>query len=402
MPIIINNFISFSLLTYISNSLLQFKYSKNKSILIFFISFFIFSSINYNGTSSLKALKLFIIFILYIYFQFKGNFSMKMLVVLFFFSLLLFSEILAIFCLGYFFQFESPLDIFSFEFMIGSIISNTFLILFSFLFIYILKYFKKNYLPKYSYLVLFIPIITIFLLLSVDDYLVIMNNKLSFIRFIIIALSNIIFVITSLTIINYISMKNELEITKQKEFYINSKYNLLSQHYHYNFNFLHDLLHTYNTINKHLQQNDLTSVKQQMNQLTETTFKEFNTIYSNSALLNYLLNNKLYLLQENHINFKTVLESDHFEFLDLETQINLFELLINISIEACLKVPIEDRTIILKSFEKANHFIIQIIYPKDSNTLINLNHLEEIIKDYGHLSTKEIDQSLSLLITFYH
>ena len=394
MPIIINNFISFSLLTYISNSLLSFKYSKNKSILIFFISFFIFSSINYNGTSSLKALKLFIIFILYIYFQFKGKFSKKMLVTLFFFSLLLFSEILAIFCLGYFFHFKSPLDIFSFEFMVGSIISNTFLILFSLLLIYILKYFKKDYLPKYSYLILLIPIITIFLLLSVDDYLILMNNRLSFIRFIIIALSNIILVIISLTIINYISMKNE--------FYINSKYNLLSQHYQYNFNFLHDLLHTCNTINKHLQQNDLTSVKQQMNQLTETTFKEFNTIYSNSALLNYLLNNKLYLLQENHINFKTVLESDHFEFLDLETQINLFELLINMSIESCLKAPVENRTVILKSFEKANHFIIQIIYPNDSNNLINLNNLENLIKNYGHLSTKEIDPSLSLLITFYH
>ena len=197
-------------------------------------------------------------------------------------------------------------------------------------------------------------------------------------------------------------MKNELEITKQKEFYINSKYNLLSQHYHYNFNFLHDLLHTCNTINKHLEQNDLTSVKQQMNQLTETTFKEFNTIYSNSALLNYLLNNKLYLLQENHINFKTVLESDHFEFLDLETQINLFELLINMSIESCLKTPIENRTVILKSFEKANHFIIQMIYPNNSNNLTNLNNLENLIKNYGHLSTKEIDQSLSLLITFYH
>lgn len=401
MPIIINNFISFTLLTYISNSLLSFKYSKNKSILIFFISFFIFSSINYNGTSSLKALKLFIIFILYIYFQFKGKFSKKMLVTLFFFSLLLFSEILAIFCLGYFFHFKSPLDIFSFEFMIGSIISNTFLILFSLLLIYILKYFKKDYLPKYSYLILLIPIITIFLLLSVDDYLILMNNRLSFIRFIIIALSNIILVIISLTIINYISMKNELEIAKQKEFYINSKYNLLSQHYQYNFNFLHDLLHTCNTINKHLQQNDLTGVKQQMNQLTETTFKEFNTIYSNSALLNYLLN-KLYLLQENHINFKTVLESDHFEFLDLETQINLFELLINMSIESCLKTPIENRTVILKSFEKANHFIIQMIYPNNSNNLINLNNLENLIKNYGHLSTKEIDQSLSLLITFYH
>ena len=395
MPIIINNFISFSLLTYISNSLLSFKYSKNKSILIFFISFFIFSSINYNGTSSLKALKLFIIFILYIYFQFKGKFSKKMLVTLFFFSLLLFSEILAIFCLGYFFHFKSPLDIFSFEFMVGSIISNTFLILFSLLLIYILKYFKKDYLPKYSYLILLIPIITIFLLLSVDDYLILMNNRLSFIRFIIIALSNIILVIISLTIINYISMKNELEIAKQKEFYINSKYNLLSQHYQYNFNFLHDLLHTCNTINKHLQQNDLTSVKQQMNQLTETTFKEFNTIYSNSALLNYLL-------KENHINFKTVLESDHFEFLDLETQINLFELLINMSIESCLKAPVENRTVILKSFEKANHFIIQIIYPNDSNNLINLNNLENLIKNYGHLSTKEIDPSLSLLITFYH
>ena len=197
-------------------------------------------------------------------------------------------------------------------------------------------------------------------------------------------------------------MKNELEITKQKELYINSKYNLLSQHYHYNFNFLHDLLHTCNAINKHLEENDLPSVKQQMKQLTETTFKEFNTIYSNSALLNYLLNNKLYLLQENHINFKTVLESDHFEFLDLETQISLFEFLINISIESSLKVPIQDRTIILKSFEKANQLIIQLIYPNNSDNLLNLSDLEKTIENYGRLSINEIDQSLSLLITFHH
>ena len=72
------------------------------------------------------------------------------------------------------------------------------------------------------------------------------------------------------------------------------------------------------------------------------------------------------------------------------------------SIESCLKAPVENRTVILKSFEKANHFIIQMIYPNNSNNLTNLNNLENLIKNYGHLSTKEIDQSLSLLITFYH
>lgn len=402
MPIIITNFIVLSLLTYISNSFLSFKYSKNKSIIVFFISFIILSSLNYKGASSLNGVLILIIYILYIYFQFKGKFSKKMLIILFFYALQLFSEISAAFCLEYIFHFKIPLILFSFEFIIGSIISNIFLTLLSLLLIYILKFFKKDYLPKYSYLILIIPIITIFLLLSVDDYFILMTNKAAFIRFIIIAFSNIILVITSLIIINYISMKNELEITKQKELYINSKYNLLSQHYHYNFNFLHDLLHTCNAINKHLEENDLPSVKQQMKQLTETTFKEFNTIYSNSALLNYLLNNKLYLLQENHINFKTVLESDHFEFLDLETQISLFEFLINISIESSLKVPIQDRTIILKSFEKANQLIIQLIYPNNSDNLLNLSDLEKTIENYGRLSINEIDQSLSLLITFHH
>ena len=98
----------------------------------------------------------------------------------------------------------------------------------------------------------------------------------------------------------------------------------------------------------------------------------------------------------------TIISSNVGKYQQNVVTINLFELLINMSIESCLKAPVENRTVILKSFEKANHFIIQIIYPNDSNNLINLNNLENLIKNYGHLSTKEIDPSLSLLITFYH
>ena len=98
----------------------------------------------------------------------------------------------------------------------------------------------------------------------------------------------------------------------------------------------------------------------------------------------------------------TIISSNVGKYQQNVVTINLFELLINMSIESCLKTPIENRTVILKSFEKANHFIIQMIYPNNSNNLTNLNNLENLIKNYGHLSTKEIDQSLSLLITFYH
>ena len=44
-------------------------------------------------------------------------------------------------------------------------------------------------------------------------------------------------------------------------------------------------------------------VKKELDKMTETTFKRFNSIYTNSLALNYAVNSKLEELEKNKINF---------------------------------------------------------------------------------------------------
>ena len=57
----------------------------------------------------------------------------------------------------------------------------------------------------------------------------------------------------------------------------------------YNFNFLHDLLHTCNVLNTQLNNDNYLEAKETLEHLTNKTYKEFNAIYSNSIILNYVI-----------------------------------------------------------------------------------------------------------------
>jgi len=266
------------------------------------------------------------------------------------------------------------------------------------------KSLKIKNLPKYAWLIFILPIVTIILLASVNDYFILFkSNPNMFIYISILALSNLILVIIFILALNSTHMKNELEIAKQKQELINSKFNLLTQHYNYNFNFLHDLLHTCNKINLFLDSSDYSNAKDEVKNLTEITYKKFNAIYSNSFILNYAINNNLNKIIENKINIKTVFEYINFENLDFNTQLDLFNFLVNFSIDCCMKVDISQRIIIIKSKTKSNYLIIQILLP---NIKINDNEIKEETKkilhniDYSVNIKKIASSSMSLLISF--
>lgn len=63
-----------------------------------------------------------------------------------------------------------------------------------------------------------------------------------------------------------------------------------------------------------------------MKKLSNTAYKEFNAIYSNSYILNFVINNNLSKVIENDIDIKTVIEYSDFDNLDYHTQLILFEL----------------------------------------------------------------------------
>lgn len=383
--IIVSNIVSFLLLTYIANSFLIKKYSKEKSFIYFFLAIITISVFNYNGGSPIKAIFVLVIYFLYIVLLFKGDIIKKLLVIIPFFLIQIITELLVGFILGHIPIIELTRNVLSFGYVFGIAISIIISILFTFVYVYILNNIKFHYFPKYAWLIFILPIITIVFLIDVDDYFKLFNSHINiFVNIIGLALSNLILFIIFLLVINSSNIKLELKIEKQKKEFVKSKAKLLSQHYDYNFQFLHDLLHTCNKLDMLLNNSKTKEAMNLLNQLTETTYKEFNAIYSNSFILNYVINNNLNRIIENKIDIKTVIEYNLFDIFDFDTQLSLFEYLLDISINSCLKSDIKNRIIIIKSGVYANNIFLKLTIPDQS---INKNEIEnELIKFLDNIS----------------
>lgn len=375
--IILSNIISFLLLAYLVHSFLSPKYNKTKSLLIF-VLFFI--PLVFITIESKYIFILFLYFIVY-FLLYKESFIQKALIIIPFYIIQISFEFL-IFHIQTFFNYEI-------------ILAALFILLFISIYIYILKNLKRLYSLKYIKFIFIFPILTILWFGDIDcSYFLFTSTTDLFDLLSIPVLNLLLFIITLLTT-NYISLK------KQKELF-NSKYELLQQHYDYNFKFLHDLLHTCNQLNIQFDNQNYENAKEILNQLTQTTYKEFNAIYSQSLVLNYVINSHLNTLIENNINIKTTVETP-LNHLDLQIQFQLFEYLLNFSIESCLKSDQKNKMIIIKSKEQANHLFLKITLPYVAikKNIIEYS-LNKILFDISYiLSIKQIDTNyISLLITF--
>ncbi len=403
--IIISNFITLLLLRYIANSFLKNKYSKKFNIFILFLLFITISILNHNGGAPFTAILILLIYFVYIYFLFSDKIINKLMVIIPFFIIEIISELIIGFYLGSISSINLTNNIFSCGYVLGIFLSNLMSAILSVGYVHILKIVKNDDLPKYTWLAFIIPIITIILLLHTDkDYfLLYRTSRNGLLITIALALSNLIFFIIFILVVNSSSTKQRLLIANQKEELINSKFNLLAQHYNYNFKFLHNLLHTCNDLNNEINNSNIEKVKTILNSLSKTAYKEFNAIYSNSFILNYIINNHLNDISENNIDIKTVIEYSEFEKLDFNTQLDLFEFILKLTIQECLEVDDSKRVIIIKTKNRANHIIINIVFPVnniDEQSIIN--QLKKILNNLPFFATfKQIDSTyISLLITF--
>ena len=242
-------------------------------------------------------------------------------------------------------------------------------------------------------LIIIFPILTILWFGDIDCSYFLSTSTTDLFDLLSIPVLNLLLFIITLLTTNYISLK------KQKELF-NSKYELLQQHYDYNFKFLHDLLHTCNQLNIQFDNQNYENAKEILNQLTQTTYKEFNAIYSQSLVLNYVINNHLNTLLENNIDIKTTVETT-FNYLDLYTQFELFDYLLNLAIKACLIN--QNKIIIIKAKEKNNSVLFKITLPYIVIKKDLLYHdLNKILSHITYeLNIKEIDSNyISLLIIF--
>lgn len=375
--IILSNIISFLLLAYLAHSFLSPKYNKSKALLIF-VLFFI--PLVFITIESKYIFILFLYFIVY-FLLYKESFIQKALIIIPFYIIQISFEFL-IFHIQTFFNYEI-------------ILAALFILFFISIYIYILKNLKRLYSLKYIKFIFIFPILTILWFGDIDCSYFLSTSTTDLFDLLSIPVLNLLLFIITLLTTNYISLK------KQKELF-NSKYELLQQHYDYNFKFLHDLLHTCNQLNIQFDNQNYENAKKILNQLTQTTYKEFNAIYSQSLVLNYVINNHLNTFIENNIDIKTTVETP-LNHLDLQIQFQLFEYLLNFSIESCLKSDQKNRMIIIKSKEQANHLFLKITLPYVAikKNIIEYS-LNKILFDISYiLSIKQIDTNyISLLITF--
>lgn len=375
--IILSNIISFLLLAYLAHSFLLPKYNQVKSLLILIL----FSIPLVFITIELKYLFILFLYFIVCFLLYKGSFIQKALIIVPFYIIQISLELL-IFHIQTFFNYEIILAVLFILFFIG-------------IYIYILKHLKRLCALKYIQFTFIFPIITIFWFADIDCSYFLSKNTTALFDLLSIPLLNLLLFIITLLTTSYLSLK------KQEELF-NSKYELLQQHYDYNFKFLHDLLHTCNQLNIQFDNQNYEDAKELLNQLTKTTYKEFNAIYSQSLVLNYVINNHLQTLIDNNIDIKTTVETP-LNHLDLQIQFQLFEYLLNFSINSCLKSNQKNKMIIIKSKEQANYLFLKITLPYVAikKNIIEYS-LNKILFDISYILTiKQIDTNyICLLITF--
>ncbi|WRK52411.1 hypothetical protein SD457_18790 [Coprobacillaceae bacterium CR2/5/TPMF4] len=167
-----------------------------------------------------------------------------------------------------------------------------------------------------------------------------------------------------------LGLKSKLDLSKENEKVVTEKYKLLNKQYETSFYFLHDLLKTCQRLNLLLDKDDYQGLKDEINTLTTTTFREFNSIYSDSMLLNTLINNRLETLRQYDITVLPTIEYNNFSFLTVADQFILFDCLLDLAIDE-VKTVTNRRYIFIKSIKKLsrllfslNSIVLIVIYKK--------------------------------------
>lgn len=395
---------TFLTFNYLAYSFLPFRFKRYLTYMIFLLGYFFICLTNFNGVNSLKATLLFFIDIIYITIQYKGSFFSKSFVIIPFFTFQIFSEIFIGYILTDILLIPVPKKILSFSYLLGLCLSFILLVIFNLCYIKLYNFIYKNEIPKYSWIIFITPLMTIFLLVGENNYFKILKDFPQYGTVIILfILSNILTAYILFLIIRSTNIKANLIFEKHKTETLELKYQLISQHYSYNFNFLHELLHTYTDINQLIEEKKYEETKKKINILMDNTYKEFNSIYSNSIVLNYLINERLQNFKNNNICCTTVIEDEKINTLNFDIQYELFNLIIQHGEKQAQNFDRSHRIILIKAKTVLNNLVIQCIIPyKDINLKKLRNQLNLILKDYKCIIDFNVEEltRLKILINF--
>ena len=385
MFIIISNFVILVLLYYLGYNLLTIKHeNKLINMFIFFIIFLLCSLTNYSGASGYKSLILFIFYICFTLLLFKGDLKNLFNTLIVFIIIVTFSEIFVGFIMNVLIDLNQTTSLVSIKYAISLIFSQIMAFILSYSYIKLNKNLNIHILPRYTWLIFVLPITTIILLVNIRDYYDLMkNNIIIFIVILGLFISNFITIYIFLFVIQSITMKKQIEnFNIQKQF--------ISSHLSSQFDYLHTVINKLKNILDTSNENKNILVKNEIEDLMNFTYEQFNLLYTNSIALNTVINDKIDDLHRYDITFDHTIMYMDFDYLDFITQIDLFTYLIDIGIEAN-KNKSHDKNIILKSRKQNNQLMISETFTISTE----IKNIEEIKNKIYHI-LKNTDINVSI------
>ncbi len=277
-------------------------------------------------------------------------------------------------------------------YILGIIVTNLFLLFFMYIISIYWKTFSLKAIPKYSWILLCLPLTTVLLIINIDDYYQAVVNQTFFI-FIVIGLliSNLVCIYIYYKTVITIANETELELKlKKTEMENESATQLLSQHNV----FLHDIRNQSIDMMKLLKKGKYTELENYINDIYSDSINIYNMINSNYKILDVIINDRLYIIKNNNIQLRIQLECTVFPPCnDMEMEI-IFKYAIDTGIQACIQSSADQPSlnIISKKIEKQT--ILSFSFTSANNDEFQLStDLKDMLDHYGIYHLIENDPS---------
>lgn len=404
ITLLVSDFVILGITNYFAHRIYNSRYSnKCLNFFIYIILSLLFYLTNFNGPTHLTTLTLFIIFLFLHLILYKIDMSNAFFTSILEILLISTSEFSSMLIMNIIFKLNGSTPFSSFLYILSLIISNCIFFLSCYMFMKLNKSLSHISNNKYIFYLAFIPTCSMLLFLYFPNYFnLVENNKPIFITFLFLAFYNLfsIYLISK----HLESVKTQNELKKDKE-HIEIEFKLYSKYYYENFNLLHALLHSYTDMKLLLDNKNYDELDQKLTDLSNKTLNEFNSIFSESLLLNTIISNKISILSQYNIVIKTKLLYSDFSFMNIVDATTFFSKIIDYCIDCCKEF---DNSIIyinskLINKKPALHFYFSS--NKDINYIISTNTiLSKIISNYKihSLYTFDLEESLMHLIFIFY
>ena len=377
---LLSSILNFFIFSVTCQSFFEMNISKKKYILIQLIIVSFKSIISIQGNPQLNFVSSLITSIILLFF-FKGTFIHKSLLLIFYALINVICELLSLKINTLFFSKEEVLNTQSIAYFSGILLSNFFLILLIKILSIYIKTFKLPSLPKYFGAIFILPTTTILMILAISDYYEVTARSNYFVFILLgLLLSNLIciyvFYLATIKIINENELDKKIHKTKIK---LETAEKILNQQ---------DLF--FNNIRKQsidmielLDHQKLTELKEYIQNIYQDTANTYNMINTNYDLLDMIINDRLFILKNNQIEIKSILQTTHFfgyDFFELES---FFCYLIDLATHESLKNEADSRKIqiVSKPFEQMTLLTLSFqSYSKNTEEI--KNKIEKDLHDF--------------------